>query len=147
MIARYENWPELLHNFLDWAQSEPFGWGVRDCATFTCDAVLVMTGVDLAAGFRGKYTTELGAAKVMREFADAGLEAVADKITQEYGLPEIPVAMAARGDIALVDGEKEPALGIVALDGVFAVTVTPQGLQRWPALSCRRAWRVGACPS
>ena len=142
-MKRLEQWPELLHDFLERAEVRPFGWGVVDCALFTCDAVLVMTGVDLAVDFRGEYLNVGGAVKRMRRFAGAGLEAVAAKVTAQHEMPEIPAKLAQRGDVVLVDGEKEPALGIVSLDAQWAVTITPQGAQKWPTLGARRAWRVG----
>ena len=142
-MKRLEAWPELLHEFLEASESQPFAWGVRDCATFTCDAVLVMTGVDLASDFRGQYSNVGGAARTMRKFAGGGVEAVADKVTKQHGMPEISPKLAQRGDVVLVDGESEPALGIVSLDAQWAVTITPRGPQKWPALSARRAWRVG----
>jgi hypothetical protein len=66
-MTRFDDWPERLEKFL--AQSKDkasLEWGSFDCCLFSCDAVLAITGVDLAADFRGEYSSEMGAAKLLR---------------------------------------------------------------------------------
>ncbi|MCU1285940.1 MAG: hypothetical protein JWO13_2290 [Acidobacteriales bacterium] len=140
-LQRREDWPEKLAEHFE--AKPKFKWGVSDCATSVCDAIRAMTDVDVAADFRGKYSSGLGAMKVMKKFANGGVEETAEKITAEHGMQEIPIVFAGRGDVVLYDDEAMgPALGNVSLNGVTAVFVSPKGTSFIPVNKCRRAWRV-----
>jgi hypothetical protein len=108
MIVRRHDWYSRLSDAIEGALQRPFEWGVHDCALFAADAVLAMTGVDLADGFRGHYRSAGGA---MRILGRGGC----DDVT-EYAatlLPEIAPALAAAGDIAAVLTKAGPALGVL----------------------------------
>lgn len=53
-LIRFGDWQLRLDAFLSERLRTPFSWGVNDCALFSADAVLAITGVDLAWGLRGK---------------------------------------------------------------------------------------------
>jgi hypothetical protein len=53
-MKRYEDWPQRLVAAIEAARGRPFSWGAMDCCLFAADVVLAMTGVDYAAGFRGR---------------------------------------------------------------------------------------------
>lgn len=57
------NWHQHLAQTLQAAMTRPFSWGEHDCCLFAADCVQAVTGVDVAADFRGTYTTPLGAKK------------------------------------------------------------------------------------
>jgi hypothetical protein len=40
-------------------QSDSFSYGRWDCCLFVCDAIRVMTGIDLAADYRGAYSSRM----------------------------------------------------------------------------------------
>lgn len=141
-MERHQDWPEQLAAFLDQRQAAAFAWGKNDCALFTCDAVLAITGVDMAEGFRGKYSTLAGATKTIRQFAGGGLAELAAKVTAALSAPEIHPLKAQRGDVVLFETEQGPALGIVDLNGVWARTVGPEGAVDVPVKQCTRAWRI-----
>jgi hypothetical protein len=113
---------------------------VNDCCLFACDVIRDAGGVDYAAPFRNGYSTALGAARTLRRFAGGGLEAAAEKITQDNGLEEVPPLMAQRGDFVLVDVAEGPALGICI--GETLVAAGPSGAVTFPLKRARRAWRV-----
>lgn len=64
--------PRNLNTYVNDAQQryhkDGFECGTFDCATFACDWVLLATGVDPMAAFRGKYKTQLGAATALRKY-------------------------------------------------------------------------------
>ena len=145
-LQRKEDWPELLAEFLESRRVQTFAWGENDCALFVCDAVLAMTGTDIAEAFRGRYSTSVGAMRAMVEAGThRGLVGVAEAVTAEFEMQEVPVLMAQRGDVVLFDVSEEagPALGVVGLHGHTAVSVGPDGAVNIPVAQCRRAWRVG----
>jgi hypothetical protein len=146
MITRQDKWEVALNDFVNGRANEPFEWGKNDCALFVCDAIQAMTGSDLAADFRGKYTTELGAARRIKTVTGGmTVEDVAVFVTKANDMPELPSPLfAQRGDVVCFDGEFGVALGIVYMNGKDAVFVSPEGLKRIPVKQCRRAWKVGA---
>jgi len=155
-MKRREDWAERLENFLEArgcylsAQQKPFEWGTNDCAMFACDAVQEMTGVDLAAEFRG-YGSEAGAAQAMAEYVrgrsippgcETLLEAVAVLVAREHGLEEIEPGLAQRGDVVLLrDDAGQHALGVMGFDGLLAV-MRRDGAGVVIGHAIDRAWRV-----
>lgn len=142
-MKRYSDWETRLLAFLLSRRHTPFAWGGHDCSLFACDAVLAMTGVDIAADFRGTYSTALQAARVIKKFAGSDIIALAEKRAQEAKLSEIKPLTARRGDIALVRKVDGTALGIIGLNPRYAYCVADPGFQRFPMSNWIRAWRVG----
>ncbi len=147
-LARFPKWPELLERFIHARTFEPFAWGKNDCATFACDAVLAMTGTDLAEPLR-RHTSALEAARALRAFLDSKesdtaklLEATAEKIAAAWKIEEIPVLYAQRGDLVLVNTEEGMVLTVVSLNGYEVLAPGTAGLMRLPLKSARRAWRI-----
>lgn len=144
-IKRKEGWPELLHEYIEATVNTAFAWGQHDCCLFVADAVRVMSDVDLAADYRGHYTTSTGARRIIKAVTGGtAVEDVIDHAALQFGLAELrSVLFAQRGDIVLFDSEDgTPALGIVHLDGSNALFVSDSGLHKLPVKQCRRAWGV-----
>lgn len=138
-ITRCSNWPRALAKFVDARRSRVFAYGTHDCSLFVADWVQVLTGVDPAEQFRGRYASEAEAKALLRPAA--GLERLAGRLCRELRWPSVPVAQARRGDVVLLRGERGPSLGICV--GGLAVFAGPNGLVFRPIKECRRAWRVG----
>ena len=142
-MQRNPDWERSLHAVLVNRAKEPFAWGTHDCALFACDCILAMTGIDAAAWFRGKYRNHNGARRIIRKFTGGfGLESLADTIARQHRVHEVPVTKAQRGDLLLLDSPLGPTLGIVSLDGFRAYAASPHGLEEFPVLHARRAWRI-----
>src|SRR5690348_217084 len=114
---KYNDWEKRLGEYTISVEKLPFKWGVHDCALSVCDAAKTMTGVDYAEGFRGRYTSARGAMRVIKRYCGGNLEDLAAKVAELFGLKEVPVLMAQRGDICVHYTEHGPALGFVGLDG------------------------------
>lgn len=151
-IAFHPHWQELLHNYFLRRKNEAFQWGTMDCCLFACDAIRELTDVDLAADFRGKYDSLLSAVREMKFFTAKGaedseqemelVEAVAVKVTVKFGLEEVPVLMAQRGDVLLLDSPLGKGLGILGLRGTHVHCAGPDGVINVPLQKCHRAWRI-----
>lgn len=103
---------------------------------FAAGAVEVMTGTDLARGWRGYRTLAEGERRLRAAGVD-GLEAmVASR------LPEVAPAFAQVGDVAMMraDGYTGIALGIVQGEGVYVVS--PGGAAVISRMLMERAFRV-----
>lgn len=115
-MTRLQDWPERLQEVLERHAALPFAWGASDCLLMPMDGVSAMTGIDPAAEIRGRYRTARGAARHLRE---RGHRTVGDAFAAHF--PEIPVAMAGRGDLGVVR--------LPASDGYAGVIVF--GLGAW----------------
>lgn len=106
------DWPERLFEFIESRRYMPFAWGSNDCALFAADALQIRCGIDFAERFRGKYTSELGAAKFIRKAG--GMAGFA------YSLREKPQGLAQLGDVILANMEERETFGSVLRDGRWA---------------------------
>jgi hypothetical protein len=143
-MRRKDNWPELLGHYIDTKRAELFKWGVNDCALFVCDAVQLMTGVDLAQDFRGTYNSAIGATKQIRRACNGTTIAdLAIWIAVIHEIPEVPILMAQRGDVGLVhvDG-LGPALAIMGMDGMNFLAAGKDGIVSVPTSAAKKAWRI-----
>ena len=145
-LKRSPSWAtKELHDFLRQRADAPFAWGKNDCCLFPADAIRAMTGVDVAAEFRGRYATATGAQWAIRRIA--GGKTVGDAAAwcaRQHGLPELPnPRFAQRGDlVTLLNADGREMAGIVGLRGHELVTVGEAGLVVFGVEQARRAWRV-----
>ena len=128
---------------------KPFVWGQHDCVLFALGSAKAIAGVTTVDELRGKYKSAIGAQREMRKrYGASNLSEAATAVQREWGVEEIPVSFAQRGDIVEADvvsaeGGSGPSLGVVDLDGVHALFAGPFGAIRIKITDCRRAWRVG----
>ncbi|UGO51432.1 hypothetical protein QJV44_gp18 [Serratia phage vB_SmaS_Tlacuache] len=132
------DWQEKLLEQVVLREKVKFEWGKHDCCLFAADVVQAMTGVDYASEFRGKYSTEIGAKRLLAKAGEDGLTGVLDgKFAQ------VDLSYVQRGDLVLVQTDAGPALGIywagqsVWLQGL-------EGVQLFINIKDRilKAWRV-----
>lgn len=144
-LIRKHDWQSQFHKFLDARAAQPFAWGSNDCCLFTADAIEAITGTDLAADFRGKYTDQASAMAAIKTIAGGSTpEDAAVYVAKQHQLIELPSAkFAQRGDMVVLDSDGGTAVGIVYLNGLDSIFVGPDGLRRVKTAQCRRAWRIG----
>jgi len=134
-MQRHENWSERLEAFFAERRELVFEWGTNDCALFAADAVLLITGEDLAAEYRGRYGSAKDALNLIKE-AD-GLDAIA---TVKLG-DRIDWRLAQRGDVVLVDMEGRRCLGVC--DGVYVAGPGSEEMLYLPMSdSALAAWKI-----
>lgn len=133
---RRSDWQNRLADAIEAAREMPFSWGSHDCATWAFDIRRDLTdGEDIAAGWRGRYRTALGAHRVMKRLGWDSLEAAGRDL---LGTPLPTVLQARRGDLVL--GGPAPAYGVCV--GAKVAFVSPDGLIFLSLVSCSLAWRV-----
>lgn len=132
-MTRYPNWPHRLNAFIMDRVSAPFEWGSSDCCLFAADAVLAMTGVDLAENFRG-YHTAAEAARLTAKHGD--VEGLA---TLALGEPIDP-RFAKRGDVVLIETQGRLALAVCL--GVDWIGQGERASVSGPMTSAIKAWAV-----
>lgn len=132
-----------------WAKGRaPFAWGENDCMLFAAQAMRILTGIDVAGLFEGKYKTVRGALRLIKRAGFPDQIQLIEGVTKKYRWPETAPALAQRADWVLAEEDMEPfkyALGIVDLSGRFGWFVGAEGLQRVALDEPRivRAWRIG----
>jgi hypothetical protein len=99
-IKRLDDWADRLKAAIEAKAHEPHSWGDNDCALFAADVIEAMTGVDIAKDFRGKYTTEIGAARMLKKAGFSSLSELGNSM-----LESVPPSFARRGDIVIMPGE------------------------------------------
>ena len=135
-MTRVDHWERVLASAIDTARAKPFVWGVHDCPTFAFETRMILTcGEDIADLWRGRYTTALGGARVMRRLGWTSLEEMGRAL---LGEPRPSALLAQRGDIVLAD----TGLGFGLCAGRAAVGMAPEGLVTVPLTSCRLAWAI-----
>lgn len=115
------------------------GWGATDCLMTTGDAIQAVVGTDPFSKFRGRYNTEAGAARMMRQ---NGCDNVRDVFATFLGLEPVNRFSARRGDVGVMLINGEYAAGFVCGSG-FAVK-QPHGLTFFPVTEIEQAYKVGA---
>ena len=119
--------------FLSKPENSIFKWGLKDCALFANDMLVeVFNFKDVGAAFRGKYATDLGAAKTIFK---NGYKSVPDIPDCHLTVVEMPQA----GDVVL--HPQLDALGVCA--GEYSYFIQEHdGLKRVMNRDCRKAWRL-----
>lgn len=128
-----------LSRFLRERMRTPFGWTPpgQDCCDFTFGAVLAQTGVDHWAAERGRYSTELGAARVLAR--RGGVKGICDSL-----LRPVTPSLAQRGDVGLMKGRQTPDGPILdtlcVIEGDFLWVLHIDGLRPLERRHLELAW-------
>src|SRR5690349_20174716 len=142
MLTRYPDWQSRLQQFLFKALSFQFAYGSADCCLFVADAVEAMTGIDIAAKYRGQYSSRTEALELaQRETGKRAVSSVIVAALEDAGLPKIAVNAAQRGDVVLVRRSGDVSLGIVDLNGKEILAIAQTSFVRIPLVRAIRAWR------
>lgn len=138
-MKKRSDWRQRLRAFLTEHADKPFQYGSADCGAFAGGAVHAMMGVNPHAQIAGRYKSLRGALRVIKRLG------YADHIefAAAFG-EEVEPLFAQFGDIAVVDGEDGPALGVVL--GPQIEARSPQGRAVLPLTAAKRAFRVPETP-
>lgn len=103
-----------LTAYLERVRAEPFAYGSHDCALFAAGAIQAQTGVDPAEAFRGRYGSLREGLKALKA---QGYESHVDLARAVLKPVDRPFAQT--GDIAVLNLDRGPALGVVDGSRVF----------------------------
>ena len=137
VMKRLPDWQPRLHAWLRGINGRPIRPGQHDCCLFGAGAIEAQTGVDIAAPWRGRYTTFAGGRRVLRK---AGFNDHIDLIA--CTLPEDHVSTALPGDIAIVPTEDGEAVGLIQGAAVYVLTLSGH-LGFVPMAPIQRLFKVG----
>lgn len=135
-LVRLPDWRARLRAWLIAVDRRPLLPGRHDCCLFAAGAIEAQTGVDLAAPWRGRYTTYAGGRRILRRAGYAGHAALfAAHLTEAH------VSAALPGDIALLPTAEGEAGGVVQGAAVFALS--PLGVIALPLPPDARLFKIG----
>ena len=138
-LRRLDGWRSRLADELARQRHDPFAWGDHDCATgFAARIIEAITGEDLAAEFRGKYRSPVGALRLLKR---AGVDSLGDFAALH--LPEVEPAFARVGDIGIVPSDNAVKQGFCMIDASNLLVLTEAGHGHSPRSDLIRAFRVG----
>lgn len=122
----------VLSDYVDRVAGRPFQWGVNDCLIMVAGAVELLTGVDHAEGYRGRYHS---LAEGKRLIGKSLLRFVAER------LEPIDPVRAVDGDVGAVkQGSREWGFGVFIGPHLYVMTETGIGIL--PRTDARKAFRV-----
>lgn len=132
---RNKNWAMRLAETIFAASGKPFEWGVHDCCLFVSDCCVAVCGIDPAADYRGRYTSETGAKRALLKL-HGSVEGAFDAHFER-----VPVALAQRGDIVTYVDESGVTAAAVRWAGGYWAALRDGGVGR---IECEpvAAWRV-----
>ncbi|MDQ1847664.1 hypothetical protein Q9299_05125 [Gemmobacter fulvus] len=136
-LIRLPDWQSRLRRWIGTVAGQPLIAGRHDCCLFGAGAIEAQTGVDIAAPWRGRYSTFAGGRRILRKAGYADHLALI-----AAHLPEAHPAEALPGDIAVVPGEGGDAVGVVQGAGVYVLTQSGK-LGLVPMLPVLRLFKVG----
>jgi hypothetical protein len=132
-----------LQSYLDLHRDEKFKYGARDCCLFTAGCIEAMTGIDIAAWFRGRYSTRKESLALVEErTGKASIQAVIEYVAAEHGFQPVPVSLAQRGDMVLIGKGARAVVGVVSLSGLDVMCLTGNQIVRVALKNATYAWRV-----
>ena len=133
-MMRVSGWASRLSRVIEKHHNAPFAYGHSDCFMLAADAIEAVTGIRIFADSR-RYRTEAGAARMLRR---KGFKTLADAFGALF--EEIPPAHAGRGDIGVVDSDREIVAGVFTQLGFLARD--QHGLVAVPRSEILKAFRV-----
>ncbi|WP_139975848.1 hypothetical protein [Ochrobactrum sp. CGA5] len=128
---RHPEWEKRLVAVTEAHLNTPMVWGKSDCVLLAADVVEAVRGDDPASDIRGKYKSNAGAYRLIKQ---RGFNTVSDVLSSQF--EEIPAAMAQRGDL----GVYENTAGYFCEYG-FAVK-SEDGLRFLPRTMAEKAFKV-----
>lgn len=136
---RVQNWPTLLHAFVESRRNLPFNWETNNCGFLACDWVLILTGIDPAADYRGKTT--LGLRRMLKK---RDLTAIASALAAANQWPQCPAAFVQRGDVVELGMPKEQAPGVAlgVCIGRESIFPGPSALVFVATSTCQLGWKI-----
>ena len=135
-MTRILGWEQRLAETVQRHGEAAFAWGVSDCLTLAVDALEAVTGSREPLEQYLRYSTETGAARVIRS---SGYTSVEDGFAVHF--EDVPPALAQRGDLGVIERDGETAAGVFTGIG-FAVR-GKTGLLYEPITAVKRAFRTG----
>lgn len=145
-MRRHPQWRKRLEHMIDQVERNPFDYGPDDCGPGWAGAAIVaVLDRDVAAPFRGRYRTALGALRLMRKSGHNNLADLLRALLLEATGDdcEIHPANARLGDLMAVPDETGFRFLLGICNGERILVRRPEGKGTMERTAATRAWRLG----
>jgi hypothetical protein len=139
MITRCTDWKDGLLDEFRRYRNLKYQPGSRDCILFASDVVRAMTGVDLAMGIPGTYTTMAELEWYLKNVAS--IHQIVDRVAEDAGMRRFQGRQGDHGDIALLEGPWNQGVGVFD-DACRVLTFSHAGLTPVPIRIVTHFWRI-----
>lgn len=130
-----------LQNALEQYRDAEFNYGTLDCCLFVLNVVRDFTGIDYAEPWRGRYSSERGALKIIM-----GYGGMSGLVSAVLGRMIRPIWSVKPGDPVLIGyplvEQDSIGGGLGIYDGSTLVYLTEKGLATAPVLWGKGCWHV-----
>ena len=139
-MKKLPKWELEFDTYLSRNLNKPFEWGKWDCVHFTNGFIKTMTGVSLLPS-SWKWSSEEEAMQAILKYGKGkGLaNAIANAVSKQTGIEEIPPAYITKGDFGVYKEESELAC---VFDNYNAIGVNDQGILVKKDVNIVKAWRI-----
>lgn len=138
-LVRLKDWRKRLAVITTEIKDRPFEWGIHDCGPGLAGRIVeALTGKDLAADYRGRYSDAVSAARLIR---DAGFSSLGEMIGSI--LPAFHPSKAQIGDIAAIPVEGPIGHGLGVVIGERILVLTMNGTGTVDLLDAQMIFKVG----
>jgi hypothetical protein len=141
-LVRLPDWQSRLSEYVLLNARRPFRYGELDCGLFVAGAIAAMTGVDVAAELRGYSSRREAFDRIAAACGSRSMSKIADHLAAKFGILEVSVAFAQRGDPLQLERGAKAKLGVVGMNGLEILIPYRAGLLRVPMQLAVRAWHV-----
>jgi hypothetical protein len=136
-------WEQRLDRLLVAGAARPFEWGRWDCCLFVADALLAVTGQDLAVDLRSRYSSLREARWLLRaRYGSASIEKAIMHLFDAARLRPTAPGLARRGDPVIARDGHDIQIGVIGLGGKVVINTERNGLVRVPRSLVTRAWNA-----
>ncbi|WP_457587282.1 DUF6950 family protein [Ensifer canadensis] len=137
-LQRVDNWRGRFEQTIDEIRYRPFAWDA-ECAIHLCGRLVqAVTDIDVAAPYRGRFSTAAGAVRVM---TNSGFSNLADLVASI--LPEIHPSQMEIGDVAAIADDSKFGFALGVCNGERIFVIKESGLGTVDMLDAKRAFKVG----
>ncbi|MFN3746709.1 MAG: DUF6950 family protein [Hyphomicrobiaceae bacterium] len=134
---------DVIARAIEQAEGRPMTWGRDDCAMWAAAILRALYGIDLGRGWRCRYRSKAGAARVLGR---RGLLPAVARTARRHGWRRIPVREAQPGDLGVYVTRAEGPACAISLDGpaswVGRIDMGVVLIKGPPGY----AWRAPTCP-
>lgn len=137
-MRRLPDWRVDFYQAIEAHRGFAFAWGHHDCAILTADCIKAVTGLDLAAPYRGRYDSQRSGQEAL---AGQGRADPAAILAEHF--EEIAVGHAIVGDAAIIPLSRRRRFAVAPVAGAELVVFSPGGpLGLVPLTEASRAFRI-----
>lgn len=137
-MTRLEDWPARLSAVLAGAFERPFSWEEHNCCLWVGECIEATTGTNPVAKWANTCTNAREAQRILSRVFGGSLLTGWTKL---LGGP-VPVALAGRGDVVVVEIDDELACGVVDMTGERAACLSLDEMVFVPLTAAVAAWKV-----